>query len=63
MPIIKPFQPIIDLADDEHIEKEIAAFPEEKQADMYFLMKEILRDELQFVIRLEKYRTEFPERE
>lgn len=56
MSVIKPFQAITNLVDDETIENEIASFSEEEQTRMYFLMKDILEDELRFVINIEKLR-------
>ncbi|MFD1362747.1 hypothetical protein [Lentibacillus salinarum] len=54
--MIQPFQAIVEITEDDQIAEEIAAFPDEVQHDMYNLMKEIMKDELRFVVQLEKYR-------
>lgn len=56
MNIIQPFQRITELVDDDEITKEIASFPKDVQKNMYQLVKELLKDELYFVVNLEKYK-------
>jgi len=54
--MIQGFKKIIEITGDEQLAKEIASFPKEVQHDIYQLMREIMIDELRFVVELEKYR-------
>ncbi|MFD1363126.1 hypothetical protein [Lentibacillus salinarum] len=54
--MIERFQPIIDITKDDQIAEEIAAFPEDIQHEIYHLMRELMKDELRFVVELQKHR-------
>lgn len=56
MTLIKPFQILMEWVGNEEMKREIAAYPQTIQEELFNLWKTIMSDELRFVLELEKRR-------